>query len=67
MERDKFEALVAQALDDLPEAFRERLTNVASIVEDLPLALKIALGCTKSRYARWQSGRQAKIHVVESA
>jgi len=38
MERDKFEALVAQALDDLPEAFRERLTNVAIIVEDLPPA-----------------------------
>ncbi len=36
MERDKFQALVAQALDDLPEAFRERLTNVAIIVEDLP-------------------------------
>jgi predicted Zn-dependent protease with MMP-like domain len=36
MERDKFEALVAQALDDLPAPFRERLTNVAIIVEDLP-------------------------------
>jgi predicted Zn-dependent protease with MMP-like domain len=38
MERDKFEALVEQALDDLPPAFRERLTNVAIIVEDLPPA-----------------------------
>jgi predicted Zn-dependent protease with MMP-like domain len=36
MEREKFEALVAQALDDLPPRFRERLTNVAIIVEDLP-------------------------------
>jgi predicted Zn-dependent protease with MMP-like domain len=36
MERDKFEAIVAQALDDLPEPFRLRLTNVAIIVEDLP-------------------------------
>jgi len=36
MERDKFEALVAQALDDLPEPYRERLTNVAIIVEDSP-------------------------------
>jgi predicted Zn-dependent protease with MMP-like domain len=36
MERDKFEALVAKALDDLPAPFRERLTNVAIIVEDLP-------------------------------
>ena len=36
MEREKFEALVERALDDLPAAFRERLTNVAIIVEDLP-------------------------------
>jgi predicted Zn-dependent protease with MMP-like domain len=36
MEREKFEALVAQALHGLPEAFREKLTNVAIIVEDLP-------------------------------
>jgi predicted Zn-dependent protease with MMP-like domain len=36
MDRDKFEALVEQALDDLPPAFRERLTNVVIIVEDLP-------------------------------
>ncbi len=36
MERSKFQALVAQALDSLPVAFREKLTNVAVIVEDLP-------------------------------
>jgi predicted Zn-dependent protease with MMP-like domain len=36
MERSKFEALVAQALDSLPRTFREKLTNVAIIVEDLP-------------------------------
>jgi predicted Zn-dependent protease with MMP-like domain len=36
MERRKFEALVAQALRSLPKAFREKLTNVAIIVEDLP-------------------------------
>jgi predicted Zn-dependent protease with MMP-like domain len=36
MERRKFEALVAQALHGLPRAFREKLTNVAIIVEDLP-------------------------------
>ena len=36
MEQTKFEELVAQALEDLPEAFREKLTNVAIIVEDLP-------------------------------
>jgi len=38
MERDTFEALVAQALDELPALFRQRLTNVAIIVEDLPPA-----------------------------
>jgi len=36
MEQKKFEELVAQALDGLPEAFREKLTNVAIIVEDSP-------------------------------
>ena len=36
MERSRFEEIVAEALDDLPETFRERLTNVAIIVEDLP-------------------------------
>src|ERR1039457_653016 len=36
MDRDKFEALVEQALTDLPEAFRQRLTNVAIMVEDVP-------------------------------
>ena len=38
MERNKFEALVEQALIDLPGPFRERLTNVVIIVEDLPPA-----------------------------
>jgi predicted Zn-dependent protease with MMP-like domain len=36
MERRKFEELVAQALHGLPRAFREKLTNVVIIVEDLP-------------------------------
>jgi len=36
MDRERFERLVEQALDDLPAAFRERLTNIAIIVEDLP-------------------------------
>ncbi len=36
MERNKFEALVAQALNGLPGTFREKLTNVAIIVEDQP-------------------------------
>ena len=36
MERQKFEELVEQALAALPEIFRQRLTNVAVIVEDYP-------------------------------
>jgi len=36
MEHRKFEELVAQAIDGLPVAFREKLTNVAIIVEDSP-------------------------------
>ena len=36
MERSKFEALVTQALNGLPRTFREKLTNVAIIVDDRP-------------------------------
>ena len=36
MEREKFEELAEQALAALPEIFRQRLTNVAVIVEDRP-------------------------------
>jgi predicted Zn-dependent protease with MMP-like domain len=36
MERKRFEKLVEQSLDLLPEVFRSRLTNVAIIVEDRP-------------------------------
>ncbi|HOU14538.1 MAG TPA: metallopeptidase family protein [Anaerolineae bacterium] len=36
MERELFEAWVAEALDALPEAFRDRLENVEVVVEDWP-------------------------------
>jgi predicted Zn-dependent protease with MMP-like domain len=36
MERKAFEALVHEALKDLPQIFREKLKNVAIIVEDYP-------------------------------
>ena len=36
MDRTRFEMLVEQALERLPEVFRKKLTNVAIIVEDLP-------------------------------
>lgn len=36
MDRENFEALVEQALGGLPRTFREKLTNIAIIVEDRP-------------------------------
>ncbi|MBZ5563308.1 MAG: metallopeptidase family protein [Acidobacteriia bacterium] len=36
MDRQRFEELVEQALERLPAAFRDRLTNIAIIVEDVP-------------------------------
>jgi predicted Zn-dependent protease with MMP-like domain len=36
VERARFERLVAEAIDSLPEEFRKRLDNVAILVEDLP-------------------------------
>lgn len=36
MERDRFEQLVAEAIEGLPEEFRERLENIDITVEDLP-------------------------------
>ena len=36
MERKAFESLVQEAIQGLPEVFKEKLTNVAIIVEDYP-------------------------------
>ncbi len=36
MDRKRFDRLVEQALERLPEVFRNKLTNVAIIVEDRP-------------------------------
>jgi predicted Zn-dependent protease with MMP-like domain len=36
MDRKRFDRLVEQALERLPEVFRQKLANVAIIVEDLP-------------------------------
>jgi predicted Zn-dependent protease with MMP-like domain len=36
VERERFEQLVSEALDNLPEPFRSRLANLAIIVEDAP-------------------------------
>lgn len=36
MQREEFEKLVAEALDEIPEEFLARLKNVAVVVEDEP-------------------------------
>ena len=36
MDREKFEELVARAVEELPEEFRERLENIDVVVEDVP-------------------------------
>ena len=36
MEREKFEALVARAIDNLPPEFQSKLENVDIVVEDWP-------------------------------
>ncbi len=36
MDSTRFEELVSEAIDSLPDDFKERLDNVAIIVEDLP-------------------------------
>jgi predicted Zn-dependent protease with MMP-like domain len=41
MDRNRFEELVAQAVEDLPEEFQERLENIDIVVEDRPSAFQI--------------------------
>ena len=36
MERERFEALVAKAIQDLPAEFQDRLENIDVVVEDWP-------------------------------
>jgi predicted Zn-dependent protease with MMP-like domain len=36
MNKEKFESLVAEAVESLPEEFQDRLENVDVVVEDLP-------------------------------
>ena len=36
MQRHEFESLVNEAVKELPEEFREKLTNVAIVIEDHP-------------------------------
>jgi predicted Zn-dependent protease with MMP-like domain len=50
MERREFESLVGEALDGIPEPFRERLENVEVIIEDQPTpSLLRAMGMNPKR------------------
>ena len=42
MDRERFEALVARAVDSLPEEFRSRLDNIDVVVEDWPTRKQLA-------------------------
>src|SRR4051794_15452828 len=50
IDRRLFEALVAEAIADLPEPFRTRLSNVAVVVEEWPAA--DSDGCEHQRSER---------------
>jgi predicted Zn-dependent protease with MMP-like domain len=49
MNRDTFQRLVTQALDDLPAAFQEKLNNVEVVIEDWPDQRTIQLAGVRSR------------------
>lgn len=36
MDKERFESLVAKAVDALPEQFRDRMENIVVVVEDFP-------------------------------
>ncbi len=41
MERERFEALVAQALNDLPTEFHSKLENIDVVIEDWPTSMQL--------------------------
>ncbi len=50
MERESFRELVVEALDSLPEQFRERLENIVVVIEDWPHPAQLAgLGIRRRR------------------
>ena len=51
MDRDRFRELVAEAIDSLPEEFREKLTNVDVVVADFPSPSQLARVGLGQRYA----------------
>jgi predicted Zn-dependent protease with MMP-like domain len=57
VERERFERLVARAIESLPEEFRDRLENIDVVVEDLPTREQV--GKTRRR------GRQTLLGLYE--
>lgn len=49
MTRTRFQELVAEALDELPDYFRERIQNVAVLVQDYPLGQRPISGRRRPR------------------
>ena len=50
MNREKFESLVAGAIETLPEEFLDRLENIVVMVEDYPTAAQIAQAGLRHRH-----------------
>ena len=50
MQEERFEELVAEVLDDLPEFFQDRLDNVEVIVEEFPDRHTLRLARARSPY-----------------
>ncbi len=52
VDRETFEGLVTSAVEDLPDAFRDRITNLEFVVEDL---------ASSEDYARVRGGRSGTL------
>jgi predicted Zn-dependent protease with MMP-like domain len=50
MEKERFEALVAHAVETLPEEFLERLENVDVVVEDYPSPTQLQHSGTRKNF-----------------
>lgn len=50
MDREKFEILVAKAVEALPDEFRERLENIDVVVEDFPSRAQLDRSTTGQGY-----------------
>ena len=60
---EQFDRLVGQAIDELPEKFRQRLNNVAIFVEDFPTSVqlkKVKLSSGQSLFGLFEGYAQAK-------